>query len=248
MATIVRVFFLPAELPYDLTDSAAVVIDVLRATTTIVAALEAGCRAVVPIVSLEETRAAAASGAFGPALTAGERGGVAIEGLDHANSPLEFRRERCSGRTLLLTTSNGSGAVKAAESRGAASVFAGSLWNAAAVARAALSTRPRSVALVCAGTRGEFTLEDALGAGVVVEAIARTGPPGSADLDDSALAALALRRRVGGDVVGALRASKGGRALAAIGGEADIVACAEIDRSASAPRLRDGGMLVAETA
>jgi 2-phosphosulfolactate phosphatase len=240
------VFFLPSELPSDLRGAAALVIDVLRATTTIVAALEASCRGVVPIVSLEETLATAASGRFSPALTAGERDGVAIPGLDHGNSPLEFSRDRCAGKTLLLTTTNGSGAIRAAEERGADSVRTACLWNASAAAEALLSSGVESIAIVCAGTRGEFSFEDALAAGEIVAALGRRA---HVLLEDSARAALALRQSAGavggGGVEAALRASRGGRSLVAIGGEADIVACAAIDRSPIVPILDPSGMLVA---
>lgn len=239
--TPVAVYFLPAELPRDLGGAAALVIDVLRATTTVVAALEAGARGVVPIESLEDTLAAAASGRHGPSLTAGERGGVAIAGLDHGNSPLEFTRDRCEGKAILLTTTNGSGAIRAAERAGAASVRAGSLWNASAAAEALLGSGARSIAILCAGTRGEFTFEDALAAGAVVLSLARRG---RVALEDSARAAVALRERVGAGVEEALRASRGGRNLAAIGGEADIVACAALDRSRTVPILDPSGMLV----
>jgi len=241
----VAVHFLPSTLAADLSDTAAIVIDVLRATTTIVAALEAGCRGVVPIVSLEDTLAAAASGRYAPSLTAGERGGAPIPGLDHGNSPLEFSRARCEGRTLLLTTTNGSGALRAAADRGAASVRAGCLWNATAAADAAIASGSAAIAVVCAGTRAEFALEDAVTAGEIVAALGRRSNGRAIDLADSARAALAIRERVGDGIERAFRESLGGRSLLALeGGERDLVACTAIDRSRSVPLLLPSGMLV----
>src|SRR5262249_57442852 len=88
------VYFLPREAPERLDAAAVLVIDVLRSSTTVVAALEAGCRGVVPFVSVDDLRTAERGGRFGPTLTAGERGGLAIPGLDLGDSPPGFPRGR----------------------------------------------------------------------------------------------------------------------------------------------------------
>ena len=118
--------------PADLgSEVSAVVIDVVRATTTVVAALAAGCDGVTPVGDVNEARAlASATGA----LLAGERGGLPLEGFDLGNSPGDFTRERCASRPLVLTTTNGTQAVRRCV--GGQAVWAASFVNAEATARA----------------------------------------------------------------------------------------------------------------
>src|SRR5262249_36586531 len=150
------------------------------------------------------------------------------------NSPAEFTRDRCAGRTLLFSTTNGAVALEAALRAGARTVRIACLWNAAAAAEASVRDGADEIGLLCAGTDGRFTIEDAIGAGVVAERIAGLAP-GSCDLDDSARAAIALRRSAGDDLVRALRDSHGGRNLEALGASADVRLCAQVDRSRAVP-------------
>lgn len=240
----------------------AVVIDVLRASTTMATALAHGAFAILPVRDLTEARSRAA--ALGTAaLTGGERGGRRIEGFDLGNSPLEYGRERVAGRTVVFTTTNGTAAIDAC--RDAREVLVGAIVNRAAVAaaarRLALAAGVADVHLVCAGTDGVETREDLLGAGAILDA-AGIGADGHAD--DDARAALADFRGVvaaheaaagaaaGGppaDLVRAFRGAAGGRNLVALGMEADLVAAARIDSLVAVPRLdRASGLLLAAEA
>src|SRR5689334_21797386 len=110
----VYLHMLPALIPPTaLKDGVAVVIDVLRATTVMVHALAAGCEAVIPCAEIDQARAVAASLPPGTAITGGERGGLPIDGFDFGNSPASFTREVCEGKTLVMTTTNGTRAILA---------------------------------------------------------------------------------------------------------------------------------------
>ena len=164
---LVRVVLLPALLtPDDLAGRTVVVFDVLRATTTMAVALAAGAAAVRVYGSLDDARAAAA--AFdGPKLLAGELHARKPDGFDAGNSPAEFTPASCAGRTLLMATTNGTRALVAA--RAAAVLATGAIVNAAATAEAIIGTG-LPVTLLCSGTEGFVSGEDAIGCGAVLDA------------------------------------------------------------------------------
>ncbi|MFM8377823.1 MAG: 2-phosphosulfolactate phosphatase [Planctomycetia bacterium] len=218
----------------------AVVIDVLRASTTMITALAHGATHVVPVANVTEARRLATEA--GPAaLLGGERGGVRIPGFDLGNSPLEYTPDRVGGRTVVITTTNGTAALAA--SRGAREILIGAIVNCTAVAAAIrrLARDGDHVHLVCAGTDGRVSAEDVLAAGAILDAAEVEGAEN--DLDPTAREALASFRRVAasGDVPTALvtefRRSPGGANLVALGMEADLPAAAAIDTLAVVPRF-----------
>lgn len=227
------VLFEPAARPAArLAGATAVVIDAIRATTTIVAALAAGAREVVPCRTEADVKAEAARRPAGSVVTAGERGGRRLEGLDLNNSPSVMTAENLSGRTLLLTTTNGTQAIHDALS--AEAVLIAAMANRRAVARRAAALA-RPVVFVPAGTVGEVSCEDTLVAGAVIEAMAAE-PGGEAfSLDDSARVALAAWRGAAGRLAEALRETRGGRAIVRLGLEADLDACAAVDSTDVVP-------------
>lgn len=233
--SLVDVHFLPELVPPQaLAGHTAVVLDVLRATTTIVQALAAGAREVIACLEVDEARRLAASFAPGEALLGGERHGRKIEGFDLGNSPSEYTRPRVAGRTIVFTTTNGTKAIH--RCRQADSVLLGALVNLSAVAQAVASRTP--VAIVCAGTRGQISREDVLAAGAIVDRLSR-GAQGCQLNDQAAVARDAWRAVVaaGGDLAAALRASAGGRNLLAEGFPDDILAAAQVDSQTIVPRL-----------
>ena len=167
---------------------AAIAVDVLRATTTVVAACAAGCVRIIPVSDSGAARERAALFTAGEVLMAGERGGEPIPGFHLGNSPLEFTPERVRGRTILLTTTNGTAAMLGAGSAGAGAVAA--LTNVSAVARWALA-QGRDLAVLCSGDDGSFSLEDAVCAGLLVSDVASAC---DAELSDAAVAAVGLGR------------------------------------------------------
>lgn len=160
--------FSPALLDqYDLKGAVVVVIDVFRATSTIAAALYNGAAKVIPVDTVPKAIAiAAATGG----LAAGERDGKIAEGLQHGNSPLEYSREFIAGKTLVLTTTNGTKLLHMALDRGAGSIITGSFPNLDAVCRHLLAAQ-QHVVLCCAGWKDRYNLEDTLFAGAVVAAV-----------------------------------------------------------------------------
>jgi 2-phosphosulfolactate phosphatase len=215
----------------DLPASTVLVVDVLRASTTIVTALANGCVAVVPVTDADEARRRAA--ATPGALIAGERRGEPLQGFDLGNSPLEFTPSRVGGRTVVFTTSNGTRALVAV--RAAAAVGVAAFVNASAAAAWAVA-QGRDVVVACAGERGAVSLEDHVCAGLLVERALAAEP--AASTTEAAAQALALARRYGKEVSRLAADSRWARHLAASGRGADVTACLALDTSTLVPVYR----------
>ena len=218
----------------DLDDQVVVVIDVLRATTSILEALAAGGRAVIPVESVEAAvRKKDELGREG-VLLCGERRSRPIAGFDLGNSPREFTADRIAGRILLMTTTNGTAALRA----GAAGreCLVACLRNVDAVVDA-LVKAAADVTLLCAGREGRFALEDAVCAGVIARRTAQRG--GRVRPDDAARAAVLLAGRFETRLDWLLPRTAAGRRLAQAGFADDIPFCAALDRHTVVPRLRD---------
>lgn len=149
---------------YDLNNSVVVIIDVFRATSTIASALYNGAKCVIPVDSVP--KAIEISRSIG-GIAAGERDGKIADGLEHGNSPLEYTREFVEGRTLVLTTTNGTRLLHMALERGAETIISGSFPNLSAVVDY-LASKGKNVVLGCAGWKDRFNLEDTLFAGAVI--------------------------------------------------------------------------------
>jgi 2-phosphosulfolactate phosphatase len=210
----------------------AVAIDVLRATTTIVHALAAGCTCVRPCAEVDEAQKIADHLPAGKVLLGGERGGRPLPGFDLGNSPREYTPSRCKGTTLVLTTSNGTRAVlRAAE---AERVLIAAFVNFSAVCEQ-IRGEERPLHIVCAGSEGEPCLEDTLLAGALIDVLCEEM---EVRLNDSARLAWDCFENHGRILAGALEISKGGTHLREIGYADDIAAAAEVDRFALVPELR----------
>jgi 2-phosphosulfolactate phosphatase len=238
----VFVHLLPSLIPDGgLRGGAAVMIDVLRASTMMVHALVAGCEAIVPCGEIDEARQAAASLPPGAAILAGERHGVAIEGFDLGNSPEECSPAVCRGKTMVITTTNGTRALLACFD--ADPVLVGSFVNFAATSQRLLP-EAKPIHLVCAGTEGRISYEDTLLAGAFAKHFKDLDHPMG---NDEAEIAAGLWARVedaiwfgGGKkaraeepnpLVRYLSRGLGGRRVLELGLEADIVAAARLNRT-----------------
>ena len=220
----VDVVLLPTHLhPHQLAARTVVVFDVLRATTTMAAALAAGVEQIRVFGSLYEASRAATQHE-GPRILCGEENCLPPPGFDLGNSPGAFRRELHAGRTAYMSTTNGTRAIVAAQS--AKAVIPGALVNASAVARAVAASGD-DVTLLCAGTGGEVAMEDVIGAGAVMAALVRTSP--ISPESDSALIAHRLYDSAAGDLRAALTESLGGRNVIAAGLLEDIAFAARLD-------------------
>ena len=230
---VVRVHLTPERLtPALLAESVAVVIDVLRATTTMIHALSAGCCAVWPVEEVGEARRLADGMRAGRVLLGGERDGVPPVGFDLGNSPGEYTCARCKGTTLVLTTSNGTRALLRAAT--AARTLIAGFVNYSAVCEQ-LADEARPIDIVCAGYHGEVALEDALLAGALVEFLCEHGP---AILNDAARLAWDCFEHHGRVLDGALEVSTGGAHLLRLGYDEDIRAAARVDQFALVPEVR----------
>lgn len=152
---------------YDLNNSVVVIIDVFRATSTIASALHNGAKCVIPVDSVP--KAIEISRSIG-GIAAGERDGKIADGLEHGNSPLEYTREFVEGKTLVLTTTNGTRLLHMALERGAETIISGSFPNLTAVCEY-LVAKGKNVVLGCAGWKDRFNLEDTLFAGAVISRV-----------------------------------------------------------------------------
>ncbi len=218
-------------------EKTTVVIDVLRATSTVVTALQNGAREVIPVETMEF--AMKISG--GQNILAGERNSNKIEGFDFGNSPLEFTEEVTAGKSVILYTTNGSKAlVRAKFSK---NLFVASYLNLSAVANQLVELN-EDFLILCAGDNGMFSLDDTLCAGKLIEIIASETE--NLGLSDAALAALKLNSVFGDDILEALKATEHGKELMASGFESDIDFIAKIDSMNIVPYLDSGTIKVKE--
>ncbi|MFO0929574.1 MAG: 2-phosphosulfolactate phosphatase [Gemmataceae bacterium] len=218
--------------PDRLAGGVAVVIDVLRATTTMVYALAAGCPTILPCGTIDEARAAADVLPAGKALLAGERDGVPLDGFDLGNSPREFTPARCKGQTLVLTTSNGTRALLHAAP--AERVLVAAFANFSAVCEQLKGER-RPMHIICAGDRGGVALEDVLLAGALVDYLAGCV---DVELDDGARLAWDGFEHHGRHLGEVLALTTGGVRLRSLGYDEDIRTAARIDVYHLVPELR----------
>lgn len=215
--------------------SVAVVIDVIRATSTMVEALANGARAIYPTVSTEEAIRLANSLGREDTLLCGERKGLKVEGFDLGNSPREFEAEKVAGKRLVMSTTNGTRAFVAAQP--ADRVLAASFLNLGQVVRALPTDEGAEVVLICAGKEDHFALDDAYCAGLLLaEFLESTGSSGT--LDDASRAALSLAGSFSLNPE-LLRRTAAGDALVQVGLGDDLLLCAERDRHALVPEMSD---------
>ncbi len=228
------VLLLPHELPVrPRPEHSAVVVDVLRATTSIVVAFEHGCRSILPVASSEEAQAERV--ARPEAILAGEQDGRRIPGFGLGNSPGEFSREAVAGRELILTTSNGTKALRAAGT--GRTVAIGAFRNRAAVGDW-LVGREADCLIVCSGYEGGFSLEDAVCAGSIVDRAASLTT--RLALGDGARACRILWERFGTDLPRLLRGTGWGQRILAMGFGPDVEVCARLDVTSLVPRMKAG--------
>lgn len=231
-----RVHLLPSLVaPAELADHTIVVVDILRATTTVVHALAAGAREVVPLLEIADAQARKAH-LGSQALLGGERGGKRIEGFDFGNSPAEFTSDRLAGKTLLFTTTNGTRAL--AHAQQGKRVLLGAFVNLSAICRDLADAE--EIDILCAGTDQEVTREDVLFAGAVTTELCAANSyecNDQAEIAADAWRSAAQQMTAGSPLAALLRGSQGARNLIEIGQERDIEICATVDKFDLVPVL-----------
>lgn len=217
----------PALLPsYELENSIVVVIDIFRASTSICFGIANGAEAIIPVSEVEECLSYKGSGFS----LAAERNGAVVEGFEFGNSPFSYTEEHVKGKTIVLTTTNGTKALK--ESIQASEIIVGSFLNLTAICEW-LQGQTKDIVLLCAGWKNQFSLEDTLFAGAVVQKLNGDG----IYLDDSAMAAEDIYKIAKQDLAGYLSKSSHAKRLKKLNIDKDIAFCLQIDTITSIPVL-----------
>jgi 2-phosphosulfolactate phosphatase len=212
-----------------------VVIDVLRATSTILAALENGAARILPVENIETATRLVSLSDRGDKLLAGEQKGLPIEGFDLFNSPSELEVEPVRGKTIILATTNGTPAIAAAASKAGRLIIC-SVLNVDAVA--AEISGHGDIVIICSGNHGRLAGEDLLCAGLLLSALTPPVAPGS--LADSAAMAMLLSEKYRDDIEGYMRTTDRGRQLIALGYGKDIEYCSRRGSISRVPEVLQG--------
>jgi 2-phosphosulfolactate phosphatase len=236
------VLLTPAELvPSEIAGRTVVVLDVLRASTSIVEALAAGARLLYPVATIEDAIAMARTLGRDEVLLAGERKALPIDGFDLGNSPGDFTAERVGGKIVVMSTTNGTIAITAAS--GGGRVVVGSWLNFQAVVDELVRTQAEPV-LLCAGRERAFGLEDAVCAGQMAAAVMKALPETEWELNDGAVAALALAEEFP-DPAKLFPHTAAGRGIMEAGLGDDLAYCAQTDLRDVVPVLQDRQIVLA---
>ena len=222
---------------YDVNNSIIVIIDVFRATSTIATALYNGAEKVVPVSGVEDC---IAIGKKLNAITAGERDGKIIEGLQHGNSPAEYYRSFIEGKTLVLTTTNGTRLLHMALERNASEVITGSFPNLSAVCHH-LASSNKNVILGCSAWKDRINLEDTLFAGAVISQIKKYFTIHC----DSSLMAEGMYQLHCKRIYSFIKKTTHWHRLACYGLEKDLEYCVTANVANILPHYQDGALLSA---
>ncbi len=234
----VEVCFSPEEFDlYEQEYTTVVAIDVLRATTAICAAFDHGAEAIIPVSTVEEARDYQSRGY----MVGAERNGKVVEGFDFGNSPFSYMKEEIRGKTLVLTTTNGTKAInKAAQKH---EVLVGSLINLQAIIDYLIAT-PSDVLLLASGWQGKFNLEDSICAGAITESLLESGKYMSDE--DSTIAAVFLFQKASVNYFGFLKASSHRRRLHNLNLNEDVKYCLTPNLTRVIPVYREGKLVKME--
>jgi len=218
--------FIPEEIKnIELTGKLVVIIDVLRASSTIVTALANGCHGFIPILSPDKARKKAEQFEKERVLLGGEREGIKIEGFDLGNSPREYKIEVVKDKTIIFSTTNG---VKTLEMvKGAHRIIIGSFLNLHAVCDYCANYKG-DILLICAGKEGRFSLEDTACAGMLIDSLKDVFSVACQEADANLTAQL-LYKKFDNSILKILRESQHGRYLESIGLDEDLKFCSQLD-------------------
>jgi 2-phosphosulfolactate phosphatase len=223
-----EVCFTPSLLPlYDIENSIVVVIDIFRATSSICYGIANGASAIIPVGTVEEC----ASNKDGVCLLAAERDGKVVEGFDFGNSPFSYTPEKVKGKTIVLTTTNGTYAIQESKAK-AYQIIVGSFLNLEAVTNY-LKSQDKNILLLCAGWKNKFNLEDTLFAGAVSHLLSKEGY----EQDDSSYAAEDLYLQAKNDLANYTAKASHGKRMQKLNLLEDIKFCLQQNLTDSIPVL-----------
>ena len=221
---------------YPIKDSIVVVIDVFRATSTMATALYNGAKKIIPVDNVAKC---IEIGTKTGGITAGERDGKVIEGLQYGNSPAEYPRDFIEGKVLVLTTTNGTKLLQMAVDKGANEVITGSFPNISAVCDYLIKQK-KNVILGCSGWKDVFNLEDTLFAGAVVERVKEHFTIHC----DSSMMAEELYHKHAADIKDYIRKTTHWHRLSAFGLEKDLEYCVTNDVAPVLPYYKNSELIV----
>jgi len=231
-------FFSPIQVkPPDTAGRLVVIIDVLRASTTVATALANGAKTVMPLPDADDVITRSKEFHRSAVVLAGEQKMQPIQGFDLGNSPQSFTPEAVKGKTILLTTTNGTRALLGVQ--GARDIVVASYVNFTAVLalmKVAASSNT-DIAIICAGEDGGFTLEDAACAGRYVKAIPKRSDP--IEMNDAAAASVLIEKKYGDNIAKVFKESAHGKALQEAGFGDDLAAAAEVDAHPGVPIFQE---------
>jgi len=225
-----------------LTGKTLVIVDVLRATTTICQSLKAGARAVIPVRQPGEAAEMRDKIGIENAVLGGERGGIKIENFNLGNSPLEYTEETVGGKTVILTTTNGTQAY--ARAKHAAPIITGALVNISAAAAKVAETN-QDLAILCAGDEGDFSIEDSLCGGMLIHLLIEKHGL-KLKLNDAASLALLLYRTNSDSLPETIASGEHGRSLSKLGFAEDVAFAGRTDSIPVVPILKDKRIVLEE--
>lgn len=214
----------------------AVVIDMLRATSVITTAMNNGCKRVIPVLTIDEALETAKN-IKEEVILGGERKGLKIDGFDFSNSPLEYSRDVIGGKTLIMTTTNGTKAIRG--SIGASSILIGSVLNARAVAEKLLKLKD-DVVIVNAGTYGQFSIDDFICSGYIINCLKEMT---AVELSDVAITANYVYEN-NSDIKSFAKFAKHYKRIMELNLQEDFEYCCKKDTIKIVPEFVDGGIIV----
>ncbi len=230
----IEVCFSPLSLPLHQDEHEVVVmVDVLRASSAICTAFQYGVKRILPLETLEEARAYRDEGY----MVGAERRGEVVDGFELGNSPFHYMREDLKGRTVAMTTTNGTKAIRAVKDN--KTLYVGSLLNLSALCEE-LGRLRKNTLILCAGWKDRFNLEDSICAGAITADLLLD--KGFISHHDSSIASKYLYLSARSNYFGFLRSSSHRRRLKALNLNEDIKYCLTTDRSEVLPFFRDGAL------
>ncbi len=237
-------FHVAEDVPRGLQPESAVVIDVLRASTTISCALHHGAEAVQTFADLDELKRVSALWPEDSRLLLGERGGKRLEGFDLGNSPVLVKPELVAGKRLFMSTTNGTKSLHRV--REAKNLYVLSLPNRRAIADRLMSDNPKEIVVLGSGWEGSYSLEDSLAAGSLAALLLSEVPESLVIGNDELHASLALWEKWKDDIEMCLRTASHGQRLIGLGNhDKDFSCCSELDLLSVVPMQTEKGVLCA---
>ncbi len=222
--------------PDALQGKVAIAIDILRASTTIITALQNGCRQILPVAEVDTARKLARLQSQETTLLGGEREGKKLEGFQLGNSPREYTPATVLHKTLIFTTTNGTRLLNRTQK--AELTLIAAFVNASQIAEY-LYQAGKNFAILCAGTEGCFSLEDTVCAGMIFSNVYKMAST-RLQINDLVLMSMILYQKFENNILNMLKLAQHGRYLTQIGFEADLINCSNVDSIPIIPVFRNG--------